>query len=201
MFQLAQGYYDWAKQNGIEVSVYWACAELPAPDLKQLQLRSEFDAAAREAVRRHLENQDRKANPKEDDPPRAELLPPTDAATFLDIEREDTGGIVLRMAGEDIGLKLQLEAGAHRFRFTSDADPVHVEVRTYQDDVWTAKLPIPKGMADENDLRRRYDLAQHQARDNVLNRILAWTGNSLDDVLGRCIEQGFERELEKQVAQ
>ncbi|MCA8912936.1 MAG: ATP-dependent Clp protease ATP-binding subunit [Planctomycetes bacterium] len=201
MFELAGAYRRWAKENEIETQVYWACAELPASDLKQLQLRSEFDAAAREGVRRHLENEDRRVNPIAADPPRAELLPPADPDAFLEDAREDTGAIVIRMTGEDVGLKMQLEAGAHRFQLTSDTDPVHVEVRTWPGDVWTAKLPIPKGMADESTLRRRYDMSQHQALDVLLDRIFAWTGNRLDDVLGRCITASFERELEKQVGQ
>lgn len=195
MFELARGYWAWARASEIDVSVYWACAELTPRDLKQMQLRAEFDAGAREAVRRHADAEHRKPDAE----PRPNLLVVREVETFFDTEREDTGAIVLRMAGEDVGLKMQLETGGHRFRYSSDSEPVNVEVRSYSSDVWTARLPIPRGMAEETELRRQYDLAQHQARDARAARIYAWTGNRLHDVLGRCIEDCFEHELEKQV--
>lgn len=199
MFDLAGAYARWAKLHNIETGVYWACAELTSQDLKQLQLRAEFDAGAREGMRRHLEIEDLKTNPKPDAIPRPELFAVQDAGLFLDSEREDTGAIVIRMKGEDVALKMRPEVGTHRFRQSSNSEPVNVEVKVFGGDVWTAQLPVPRGMADGEDLRRQYDLAQHQARDVNLARILAWTGNRLDDVIERCIHENFERELEKQV--
>ena len=199
MFNLAGAYARWAKLNGIETNVYWVCAELPSQDLRQLELRAEFDAGAREGVRRHVEIEERKSAPKEDASPRPELFAVQDPDSFFSSEREDTGAILIRMKGEDVALKLRLEVGTHRFRESSESDPVNVEVRTFGGDVWTADLPVPRGMADDSGLRRQYDLAQHQARDVNLARIFAWTGNRLDEVIGRCINDNFERELEKQV--
>ncbi|MCB9895414.1 MAG: ATP-dependent Clp protease ATP-binding subunit [Planctomycetes bacterium] len=194
MFELARAYHEWAKANGIEVEVFWASREFSEAHRRDLQRRAEFDSSAVEAMRHAVTLE---ANQPQPDQP--VLYPAVDGASFLEHPLEETGAIVLGMSGEDAALLMRLEGGAHRFRFDSEAEPINVEVTCHALRVWRAKLPIPKGMANPEPLRRRYDMQQHQAKDETLGEIVAWTGSRIDGVLARCIRATFERELEKQV--
>jgi hypothetical protein len=194
MFELARGYFEWATQADLLPQVFWATREFDDADYKDMQRRSEFESAALGALRRNEYEKTRKEGE-----PQPVMYPPRDGLAFLETPREETGAIVIRLSGEDVTLKLRLEAGAHRFRFESDSEPVNVEVAAYPIDALRAPLRIPRGMAADEPVRRRYELAQRQARDETLDQIFAWTGNRLDGVLTRCIDATFERELEKQV--
>ncbi|MCA8915148.1 MAG: ATP-dependent Clp protease ATP-binding subunit [Planctomycetes bacterium] len=194
MFELARAYLEWAKANKFTAEVFWSTRELGDNDRRDLQRRAEFDSSALEALRRETTVM---ANLP--DPVPAMLYPPANAESFLDSPREETGAIAINVSGEDAGLLLRLEAGAHRFRFDNEGEPINVEVACHPVSVWRAKLPIPKGMASDEPLRRRYDMQQHQAKDETLGEIIAWTGGRIDGVLARCIRASFEHELEKQV--
>ena len=194
MFELARAYYDWAKTSGFVAEVFWATREFTDNDRRDLQRRTQFDSLASEALRREATVQ---ANLPDPVPPM--LYPPTDVVTFLDDPREETGAIAISMKGEDIALLLRLETGIHRFRFDNEAEPTNVEVAYHGMNIWRATLPVPKGMADAEPLRRRYDMQQHQAKDETLGEIVAWTGSRIDGALARCIRASFERELERQV--
>jgi ATP-dependent Clp protease ATP-binding subunit ClpC len=195
MFELARGYYDWARAAGFKPDLFWATREYADADRKELQRRAEFDSAAHEALR----HADSRAALKLAEPIPV-LFPPADAAAFLAAPREETGAIVIGVvAAEDAGLLMRLEVGTHRFRFDSESDPVNVDVRFDPHAAFRTRFPVSKGMANAEPLRRRYDTAQHQAQDEVLGQIFAWTGNRLDGVLARCISATFDRELERQV--
>ena len=195
MFNLARGYYDWAKDHTKSRRLVWAVRELEQNELNELQRRAEFDSACVAALRRIQKDENRKP----EDEPQVILYPPMDGASFLTNTREETGAIIMRLEGEDIALKLQLEAGAHRFKVSADSDAVDVDVKIFGGDLWGAQFPMPKGMAGGAELRRRYDLNTHQATDALLQQVFAWTGNRLHSVLTRGIELGFERQLERQV--
>ena len=193
MFDLARAYYAWAHGAGFSIGVYWAKPNLSDAEYREVSLRAGSDAAAREAVRRYVQNRNG------DKAPNTELFPPAVAEVFLETPPEDTGALILRVTGQDAGLMLGLEQGLHRFKQDSDSEPVDVEVRVIGGDVWTVALPTPRGMVSEGEVRRRYDLAQRQALDAVLSEIVAWTGGSIDGVLARCIRQSFMSHLDRQV--
>lgn len=192
MFDLALGYWKWSEHHARARRLIWVTRELEGDRLRDLQRRAEFDAECAAALRRAEAEQPEGA-------PRPALYLPADSEGFLLDAPEETGAVLIRMDGEDIGLKLQLESGTHRFKASSDADPVDVDVRVLGGELWTADVPVPRGMAGQLEWRRTYDLAQHQATDVLLAQVLAWTGNRLDGVLTRGVEAGFERYLERQV--
>jgi ATP-dependent Clp protease ATP-binding subunit ClpA len=194
MFELASAYHAWAVASGMQVELLWATREFSEAEQRELQRRVDFDGRASEALRHAVTLQ---AHATQEQHPL--LYPPAAIEDFLANPREETGAIVLELRGDDAALMLQLEAGAHRFRFDSESEPINVEVGCHPQSAWRAKLPVPRGMASAEPLRRRYDMAQHQAKDERLDGVIAWTGRRIDAVLARCIKAGFELELEKQV--
>lgn len=190
MFDLARAYFAWALAGDARCGVYWAAKAHTEQDFKDLRNREQHDEVAGECLLREI-TRDREKLPS--------LYAPRDAGAFLAEPREDRGAIVLSLSGPDVLLSIRGEQGLHRFRHDAESEPVNVDVRVFNEDPCQAELPLPRGATDEGDVRRRYELAQRQAHDAVLDIIAPWTGRALELALQRCIDATFLRALEGQV--
>ncbi|MCC7510265.1 MAG: ATP-dependent Clp protease ATP-binding subunit [Planctomycetes bacterium] len=190
MFDLARAYLAWAQGSDIKCVAYWAAKAHTEQDFSDLRNREQHNEVARDCLLRELKR-NRETLPS--------LYAPRDSETFLAEPREDRGAIVLSFSGPDVLLSLRGEQGLHRFRHDAESEPVNVDVRVFSEDPFQAELPLPRGATEEGDVRRRYELAQRQAHDTVLDIIAPWTGRALELALGRCMDATFLRALERQV--
>lgn len=188
MFDLAGAYHSWSRAQGMQGRVFWASAVLDADDARDLRTRQASDELARACL---LYDGSRGT--------KAALYPPRDAESFLAEPRGERGAIVLAVEAPDALLQLTGETGLHRFRHDPESEPINVQVVVHDTGPLQAALPLPAGVADEGEVRRRYELATRQAHDTALDTVTPWTGRALEQVLARCIGPAFARRLERQV--
>lgn len=184
MFDLARAYFAWASARDARCRVLWATHTLDSEDARDMQSRAPRDTLAALCLAREA---------------RPALFAPRDGGHFLAEARGERGAVVLSIEALDVFLSLAFEAGLHRFRHDLESQPLNVEVRVYMPQPLEVDLPSPGGVPEEGEMRRRYELAQRQAHDTLLDSVATWTGRALEHVLERCVDDALEQALRRQV--